>query len=76
MRIEYDKKADAIYIHFKKEYVDNNVDVAEGISIDLDKDKNIIGIEILDASKRLSLENMSKVTIENLLEVQPTKKAG
>lgn len=76
MKIEYDKKADAIYIQFKEEYVDNNVDVAEGISVDLDKDKNLIGIEILDASKRFSLENLSKVTIENLLEIDQTRKAG
>ena len=75
MKIEYDKKADAIYIQFKKEYVDNNVDVSEGVSVDLDNNKNIIGIEILDASKRLPLENLSKVTIENLLET-PAKKAS
>ena len=66
MRIEYDKEADALYIMLKDARVDDNVDIEEGVTIDLDENKHIIGIEILGASKKLSLENITNVTISNL----------
>ncbi len=66
MKIEYDRDADALYIQLKNEQVDDNIDIEEGVTVDLDCNKHIIGIEILDAGKRLSLENISTVTIANL----------
>ncbi len=50
----------------REAYVDDNIDVEEGITVDLDEHRNIIGFEILDASKRLSLKDMANITIENL----------
>lgn len=66
MKIEYDKEADALYILLKDARVDNNIDIEEGVTVDLDENKHIIGIEILGASKKLSLENITSVTISNL----------
>jgi uncharacterized protein YuzE len=66
MRIEYDKVADALYIQLREAYVDDNIDVEEGISIDLDEKRHIIGIEVLDASKKMALKDMANITIENL----------
>ncbi len=66
MKIEYDKEADALYILLKDAPVDNNIDIEEGVTVDLDENKHIIGIEILGASKKLSLENITNVTISNL----------
>lgn len=66
MKIEYDKEADALYILLKEAPVDDNIDIEEGVTVDLDVNKHIIGIEILDASKKLSLENITNVTIANL----------
>ena len=66
MKIEYDKEADALYIQLREAYVEDNIDVEEGITLDLDKNRHIIGIEILDASKKLSLKDMVNITIENL----------
>ena len=64
MKIEYDKQADALYIQIRDNYADDNIDIEEGVSIDIDSDGHIIGIEILDVSKRLSLEELSKLTVE------------
>lgn len=72
MRIEYDKEADALYIQLRDEYVEDNIDVEEGISIDLDKKRHVVGIEILDASKKLTSRDMTNITIENL----PLEKAA
>jgi len=40
-----------LYIQLRDVYVKDNIDVEEGISIDLDKKRHVVGIEILDASK-------------------------
>ncbi len=36
MKIEYDQKADALYIQFRRVLVEDNVDVEEGVTVDLD----------------------------------------
>lgn len=72
MRIEYDREADALYIQLREEYVEDNIDVEEGITIDLDEKRHVVGIEVLDVSKKLSLRDMTSISIENL----PLEKAA
>jgi uncharacterized protein YuzE len=66
LKIEYDKEADALYIQLREAYVDDNIDIEEGVTVDLDEKKHIVGIEILDATKKLSLKDIVNITIENL----------
>jgi uncharacterized protein YuzE len=66
LKIEYDKEADALYIQLREAYVDDNIDVEEGITVDLDEKRHVVGIEILDVSKKLSLRDIVNITIENL----------
>jgi uncharacterized protein YuzE len=66
LKIEYDKQADALYILLREAQVDDNIDIEEGVTVDLDEKRHIVGIEILDASKKLSLKNIVNITIENL----------
>ena len=66
MRIEYDKEADALYIQLREASVEDNIDIEEGVTVDLDEERHIVGIEILDASKKLSLEELVNITIQNL----------
>ena len=66
MKIEYDKEADALYIQLREASAEDNIDIEEGVTVDLDERKHIVGIEILDASKRLSLKDLVNITIENL----------
>jgi uncharacterized protein YuzE len=72
LKIEYDKEADALYIQLKEAHVDDNIDIEEGVTVDLDEKRHIVGIEILDASKKLSLKDIVNITIENL----PIEKVG
>jgi len=53
MKIEYDEKADAIYIRLGKGDYKKSEEIKEGIILDYDKRGKIIGIEILDVSKKL-----------------------
>jgi uncharacterized protein YuzE len=66
MKIEYDREADALYIQLREAYVDDNIDIEEGITIDLDEKRHIVGIEILDATKILNLSDIVNISIENL----------
>lgn len=66
MKIEYDKQADALYILLREARVDDNIDIEEGVTVDLDEKRHIVGIEILDASKKLSLQDIVNISIENL----------
>jgi uncharacterized protein YuzE len=68
MRITYDSEADAIYIELKRDVqAKNAVDIEEGVVVDVDEDGHVIGLEMLDASKRLSPEELTKVSYENLV---------
>ena len=66
MRIEYDREADALYIGLTGSPVDDNIDIEEGITLDVDKHRHLVGIEILDVSKKMSLKDIANITIENL----------
>ncbi|MBI5328927.1 MAG: DUF2283 domain-containing protein [Deltaproteobacteria bacterium] len=66
MKIEYDKEADALYIQLREAYVDDNIDIEEGVTVDLDDKGHIVGIEILDASEKLKPSELLNISIENL----------
>jgi uncharacterized protein YuzE len=61
VQVEYDKKADALYIWVRKAKYDISEELAENVIIDLDKSGRIIGIEVLDASKNMGQELVTKI---------------
>ncbi|MBE0512494.1 DUF2283 domain-containing protein [Candidatus Bathyarchaeota archaeon] len=61
MRVQYDAKADAMYIWLRKTKYEISEELAENVILDLDKRGRIIGIEILDASKNLGKELVNKI---------------
>ena len=66
MKIEYDPEADALYIQIREAHADDNIDIEEGVTVDIDADRHIVGLEILDASKRLSPSDLTSITILKL----------
>jgi uncharacterized protein YuzE len=66
MRIEYDPEADALYIQIREARPDDNIDIEEGVTVDVDDQGHIVGLEILDASKRLTTSDLSSITIHRL----------
>jgi len=66
VKIDYDPEADALYIQIREAHVDDNIDIEEGVTVDVDEHKHIVGLEILDASKRLSPSDLSSITIQKL----------
>ncbi len=70
MRIGYDNEVDALQIWFANAKPVDSRDVAEGVTIDLDEQGNIVGLEVLDAAEKLGLESILTVTIDTLLAEQ------
>ena len=62
MNILYNDKTDLLYIRLddKKQEIINRK-VSEDIVLDIGEDDKIVGIEILDASKNVSLEKLMPV---------------
>ncbi len=67
MEIRYDKEADAMYIEFRKGKFAKNKKIDDFTIIDLDKEGKILGIELLDVSKRIPIESLSEVNVKNLI---------
>jgi uncharacterized protein YuzE len=63
MKITYDPKADAMYIQFQKEKYSISKEVGKGILVDYTESGEVIGIEILEASKRMPIESIQEITI-------------
>jgi uncharacterized protein YuzE len=55
MKVSYDADVDAVYLELLKSEPEGVIEVAEGIHIDVTADGRIVGIELLDASKKVSL---------------------
>ena len=69
MRITYDTQADAIYIRLQEGEFGLNKEVEPGLVLDIGQNKELLGIEILDASSRFDMADISRVSIEMPLNV-------
>ena len=63
MKMNYDKIADALYIYLNKGKVFKTVKMADRMIVDTDKDGNIVGIEILDASHQIKQKKPASLNI-------------
>jgi uncharacterized protein YuzE len=52
MRVRVDHGADAVYVNLTDRPVQESEEVADGIVVGYDAEGRIVGIEVLDASKR------------------------
>ena len=68
MKIKYDPQVDAAYISFKKGPVQvTTIRLNEDVAVDLGPNEEIMGIEIVDASKNLGLKKRClPLELENL----------
>ena len=54
MKITYDQETDTITIRFKDVLVPESDELQEGMVADFDDEGNIVGLEIFEASKRVT----------------------
>jgi uncharacterized protein YuzE len=58
MKVRYDKEIDAVYIKLGNQKPDGVVEISEGVNLDTTSENKIVGIEILDASKRMNIKTI------------------
>jgi uncharacterized protein YuzE len=59
MKINYYPDTDSLYIDLSEKKSIDSVEVSEGVVVDYDKDGNIVGIDIDNASKKIALKKLS-----------------
>ena len=58
MRMRVDKEADALYLDLTQSPIESSEEVSPGVILDYDRNGNLVGIEILDASKKAGSNNI------------------
>ena len=62
LRTKYDEEADAAYIYVdERGKVDKTLQLDNGILVDIDSHKRIVGIEILNAKSKIHLPRIDKI---------------
>ncbi len=64
MKVYYDNEVDALYLKLGDESPEGVIEIAEGVNLDTTSRDKIVGIEILDASKKLDLKTILTYTLE------------
>jgi uncharacterized protein YuzE len=64
MKVYYDNEVDALYLKLGDEPPEGVIEIAEGVNLDTISLNKIVGIEILDASKKLDLNTILTYTLE------------
>jgi len=75
MKIRYDDKTDAMYIQFNEERSYHmSKKITDDVVVDYSKDRQVIGVEILDASQNILLSTSQQaVAIEKAQEDSTTE---
>jgi uncharacterized protein YuzE len=73
MKVTYDEEVDALYIRLGTGKPEGVVEIKEGVNIDVTKDGRILGVELLDASEKVSLKSFISYEISpSLIKMKKT----
>jgi uncharacterized protein YuzE len=64
MRLKIDQENDALYFRLDESEIADSEEVQPGVILDYDARGNVIGIELLNISKRVSSENLKSLQFE------------
>ncbi len=64
MRVHYDDEVDALYLELGDEAPEGVVEITEGVNLDTTSRGKIVGIEILNASKKIDLKTILSYKLE------------
>jgi len=64
MKVYYDNEVDALYLKLGDESPEGVIEIADGVSLDTTSQNKIVGLEILDASKKIDLNTILSYTLE------------
>jgi len=58
MKVRYDKEVDAAYIQLSSKRPKGAIEIKQGIVLHVANKRELVGIEILDASERFPIRNL------------------
>jgi uncharacterized protein YuzE len=63
MRIRYDEKEDALYLRLDDSAVVESEEVQPGIVVDFNASKQVVGIEVLQAKRRVPKDDLAQLRL-------------
>ncbi|HZL13610.1 MAG TPA: DUF2283 domain-containing protein [Verrucomicrobiae bacterium] len=67
MKVTYDSEVDVLHVLFSNAPIEESDEDKPGVILDYDKNGNVVGVEILDAQKRLGgREDVRNVELEGV----------
>ncbi|MCX6842199.1 MAG: DUF2283 domain-containing protein [candidate division WOR-3 bacterium] len=66
MRLKVDKESDALYLRLDETAVVESEEVQPGVVLDYDAAGNMVGVEILNLSKRVAPERLRVLQLETV----------
>ncbi len=78
MKLRIDRDVDALYLRLDNAKVIESEQVAPGVIVDFDSKNRVVGLEVLNVSKRLPRRNRasSRAKTATLVREKPGKKYG
>jgi uncharacterized protein YuzE len=65
MKISYDKESDAVYLILNETaVVKESEEVRPGVILDFDEKNQVVGVEILSASRHVSIDELKRVLVD------------
>jgi len=64
MKVYYDHEVDALYLKLGDATPDGVVELVEGVNLDTTSENKIVGLEILNASKKIDLPTILSYSLE------------
>jgi uncharacterized protein YuzE len=78
MKLRIDKEADALYLRLDDAKIIESEQVAPGVIVDFDSKNRVVGLEVLNVSKRApkSKRSPGRITAATVVREKPAKKYG
>ena len=64
MKLRVDKEADALYLRLDDSEIIESEEVKPGVILDYDSEDNVVGVEILNVSKRIKSHTLHQLNFE------------
>ena len=64
MKLKVDRNADALYLRLDESKVVESQEVVPGVILDFDENDQVVGVEILNLSKRTSKVNLGELQFQ------------
>jgi len=68
MKLDYFADTDSLYIHLSERASVESREISEGIVLDYDRDGNLVGIDIDNASTKVDLQKLTLSKLPGIVE--------